>query len=103
MINVDAELSKYKNCRDRDELERRITEYKNLALKNANNMITAGKYSTVALKLKEICDKLPAPRLKKLAGGAHDAQVKTATITNEENSQINADWEKRAKNTGGKR
>ena len=99
MINVEAEVSKYKNCKDRDELGRRIKEYMSLALKNANNIAMAGQYNMVARKLQEIYDKLPAPRLKKLAGSTPGAPVKTATITNEENAQIKAAWEKRTKNT----
>ena len=98
MINVEAEVSKYKNCKDRDELVRRIKEYKSLALKYASDIVMAGQYNRVALKLQEICDKLPAPRLKKLSGsGTQSAPVKTATISNEETTKINADWEKKAK------
>jgi len=97
MINVEAEVSKSKNCRDRNELEIRIREYKNLALQHAKDIVAAGQYSMVAQKLQEICSKLPAPNLKKTASIKQSDPVKTATITNEENSQINAAWEKRAK------
>jgi hypothetical protein len=97
MINVEAELSKYKNCRDRDELARRITEYKNLALQHARDIVAAGQYNMVALKLQEICDKLPAQQLKNVAGHSRGASVKTATITNEEQARISADWNKKAK------
>jgi F0F1-type ATP synthase gamma subunit len=99
MVNVEAELSKYKACKDREELERRIKEYKNLALKFASDIGMAGQYNMVALKLQEICNKLPAPKIKKLASSTSSTPVKTATITKEENNQIKAAWEKRAKNT----
>ena len=97
MINVEAEVSKYKNCRDRDELGRLIKGYKSLALKNASNLSAAGQYSLVAQKLQEMCDRLPAPQLVKYpTGGARS--VKTATLSNEEQAQINAAWEKKTKN-----
>jgi len=99
MVNVEAEVSKYKACKDRDELERRINEYKNLALKHASNMGMAGQYNMVALKLQEICNKLPPPKLKRPADHINSVPVKTATITNEENIQIKAAWEKKAKST----
>ena len=99
MINVEAEISKYKNCKDRDELGIRIKEYKNLALQYANDIATAGRYNKVALMLQEICDKLPAPKLKHLTGNAKNIPVKTATITKDEKTKINAAWEKRAKET----
>jgi hypothetical protein len=98
MVSVEVELNKHKNCKDRDELVRLIKEYKNLALQHAANLALAGQYSTVALKLQEICDKLPAPHLFKYpAGSAQNAQVKTATITNEEQSRIDAEWKKKTK------
>ena len=101
MVDVEAEVNKYRNSRDRDELERRIKEYKDLALKHASNILVAGKYTTVALKLQEICNKLPAPHFKKPAGSStQNTPVKTATITSEENTKINAAWEKRAGTTG---
>jgi len=99
MINVEAEVNKHRNCKDRDEFLRLIKDYKNLALQNATNLVMAGQYTTVAHKLQEICDKLPAPNLvKHMAGGAHAAPVKTPTITNEEKARISADWEKKTKN-----
>ena len=99
MLNVEAEVNKHRTCKDRDELERRIKEYKSLALKNASNIVLAGQYSTVAHKLQEICDKLPAPRLNKLAGNTQRAPVKTANITSEENTKIKAEWDKKAGST----
>jgi hypothetical protein len=98
MISVEAEVNKYKTCRDRDELGRLIKEYKNLALQYAANLVLAGQYSAVAHKLQEICDKLPAPRLIKYpAGGAQSGPVKTATVTNEEQARIDAAWKKKTK------
>jgi len=97
MVNVDAEVSKYKNCKDRDELVRRIKEYKGLALQHASDFVTAGQYNMVALKLQEVCDKLPAPRLKNIVPNAPNVPVKTANITNEENARISAAWKKKAK------
>ena len=96
MINVEAEVNKHKNCKDRDELVWQIKEYKNLALQNASDIVMAGQYNMVALKLQEICDKLPAPRLKRIPGNTPGAPVKTATITNEENAKISVAWRKRA-------
>jgi hypothetical protein len=95
MINVDAELNKYKNCRDRDELTRQIKNYKNLALQYASNLVLAGQYTTVAHKLQEICDKLPPPQLIKYPTGGGKKSVKTANITNEEQARIDADWQKK--------
>jgi len=98
MINVEAEVNKYKNCRDRDELERQIKNYKNLALQSASNLAEAGQYSTIALKLQEICNKLPAPQLIRYPTGAsRNGPVKTATITDEEHNKIDAAWKKKAK------
>lgn len=96
MVNVDAELSKHKNCKNRDELSKLIKGYKDLALQHASNMLLAGQYTMVAHKLQEICDKLPAPNLKRPAAGTSGTQVKTATITNEENAKINAAWKQKA-------
>jgi len=98
MINVEAEINKHKNCRDRDELERHIQEYKNLALQHAKNFTIAGQYNTVAQKLREICDRLPAQRLKSVTGKTSGAPVKTVTITSEEDAQIKAAWKQRAGN-----
>jgi len=97
MINVEAEVNKHKNCKDRDELVRLIKEYKNLALQHAANLVMAGQYTTVAHKLQEICDKLPAPQLIRHPGGAHNAPTKTATITDEERNKIDAAWRNKAK------
>jgi len=98
MTTVEVELNKHKNCRDRDELGRLIREYKNLAIQHAKNFVMAGQYNTVALKLQEICDKLPAPHLvKNPTGGRQGAQVKTATLTSEEQARINAEWRQKAK------
>ena len=97
MINVEAEVSKHKSCKDRDELGRRIKDYKNLALQHANDIVLAGQYNMVVLKLQEICDKLPAPRLKNIPGSTSGTQVKTAKITKEENARIDAAWNKRAR------
>ena len=99
MVNVETEVSKYKNCKDRDELVRAIRLYKDLALKHASNMVTAGKYSMVALKLQEICDKLPAPRLKGASDTTPHVKAKTAAITNEETAKINAAWKQRTEGT----
>ena len=98
MINVEAEVSKFKNCKDRDEVARQIREYKNLALQHANDMVLAGRYNMVAHKLQEICDKLPAPKLKSIPTGAQNAQTKTASISKEEKAKINAAWNKKAGN-----
>ena len=98
MTSVEDEVNKYKNCRDRDELGRLIKEYKNLALQYASNLVLAGQYSTVAKKLQEICDRLPAPRLIKYPTGTQGGPVKTATVTSEEQARINAAWKKKTKN-----
>jgi hypothetical protein len=99
MLNVEAEVNRYKNCRDRDELEKRIKEYKDLALHHSKNITAAGLYNKVALKLQEIYNKLPAPNLKNLANSKYRTPVKTAKITNEESAKINADWKQRAGKT----
>jgi len=99
MINVEAEVSRHKNCKDRDELGRLIKDYKNLALQHATNLVVAGQYTTVAHRLQEICNKLPAPQLiKHPTGNTHAIPVKTATITSEEKAKISAAWEKKTKN-----
>ena len=96
MINVEAEVSKYKNCKDRDELVKLINEYKRLALKHANSIVAAGQYNMVAFKLQEICEKLPVPQIKNLTSSTSHVPVKTAAITNEENARISAAWNERA-------
>jgi len=100
MINVEAEVSKYKNCKDRDELGRAIKNYKSLALSSANDLTLAGQYNLVALKLQEIHDKMPAPKLKSIPVSSGNAQTKTATTSKEEKSKINAAWNRRI---GGKK
>ena len=95
MISVDDEVNKYKNCKDRDELNRQIKNYKNLALQSATNLVLAGQYSTVAHKLQEMCDKLPAQQIIKRPAGGRQRPVKTADITNEEQARIDADWRKK--------
>ncbi|MDR0497798.1 MAG: hypothetical protein LBH42_09305 [Treponema sp.] len=97
MINVEAELSKYKNCKDRDELSRQISNYKNLARQHAKDIVAAGQYNRVALKLREMCDKLPAPRLKNVAAGSHGTPVKTAAINSDEQAKISAAWKQKTK------
>ena len=97
MISVENEVNKHKNCKDRDELIRHINDYKGLALQSANNLTMAGQYNMVALKLQEICDKLPAPRFKNLAANSKsDVPTKTAKISKEEKAKINAAWNKKA-------
>jgi len=103
MVNVEAEINKHKNCKDRGELGRFIQEYKNLALKFANNFVVAGQYNLVALRLQEISDKLPGPPLKNPSGNTSSVPVKTATITKEEDVQINAAWKQRAGGANVKR
>ena len=98
MINVEAEVSKHKNIKDRDELVMLIKDYKNLALKNATNLAVAGQYSKVAQKLQEFCDKLPAPKLMKYPSDrTQGIHAETAEITSEEQARIDADWKKRTK------
>ena len=96
MVNVDTEVNKYKYCKDRDELGRRIKEYMDLALQNAGNITIAAQYNMVAFKLQKIYDQLPAPHFKKTASIPQNQSVKTATITNEENTKISAAWEQKA-------
>ena len=96
VVNVNAEVDKHKNCKDRGELGLIIKEYKNLALQYSSDMFMAGQYNMVAFKLQEIWEKLPAPTLKKLPGGAAGAPTKTAKISREEKAKISAAWNKRA-------
>jgi hypothetical protein len=95
-MDVEAEVNKHKTSRDRAELERRIQEYKNLAIQNATNLVAAGQYTMVAHRLQEICDRLPAPKLANYPAG-QGASAKTVNITNEEKARISADWNKRTK------
>jgi len=96
MIDVEAEVNKHKTTRDRPELERRIQEYKDLAIQNATNLVAAGQYSMVARRLQEICDRLPAPKLVNYPAG-QGGSAKTASITSEERARISADWKRRTK------
>jgi len=98
LIDVEKEVNKHRHCKDRDELTRVIKDYKNLAIQHASNLALAGNYNTVAFKLQEICDKLPAPHIKIPTGTHGSAPVKTANITKEEQAKINAAWTKKAKN-----
>ena len=95
MINVEAEVKKHRNCRDRDELGRQIKVYKDLAFQYASDIVTAGQYNMVAFKLQEIYDSFPAPRIKVPGSDRQSAHVKTATITDAENARIHADWKKK--------
>jgi hypothetical protein len=94
-MNVEEEVNKHKTCRDREELGRLIRNYKNLAMQHATNMVMAGQYNMVAHRLEEIFDRLPDPHLKNITARAPESPVKTASITNEENARINADWKKK--------
>jgi hypothetical protein len=96
MIDVEAEVNKYKTTRDRTELEKGIQEYKNLAVQNATNLVAAGQYSMVARRLQEICDKLPPPKLVNYPAGKGKSS-QTAHITSEEQARINADWNRKTK------
>ena len=98
MVSVEAEVSKYKNCKDRDELVGLIKQYKDLALQHASNLTLAGQYSMVAQKLHEMCDKLPAPKLIVHSANGRPKPVKTADITNEEQARIDAAWQKKTRN-----
>jgi hypothetical protein len=105
MISIEDEVNKHRNCRERDKLEVIIKDYKNLALQYAQNIVLAGRYNMVALKLQEICDKLPAQNLKRPASKAQNVPVKTADITSAENARIKAEWDQKAGSprSGGKR
>ena len=94
-MNVQAEVDKYKNCKDRDEIGRAIKDYKNLALQSANDIVTAGQFNLVAHKLQERYDAMPAPRLKSIPTGSPNAPTKTAKIGREEKAKINAAWNKK--------
>ena len=96
MIDVETEVNKHRNCKERPKLEKVIQDYKSLALQCANNLTLAGKYNLIVRKLQEICDRLPNLNLKNTTKGhAKRAPVKTATITSEENTKISTEWEKR--------
>ena len=95
MIDVDAEVNKHRNCKDRSKLEGVIQEYKNLVFKYASDLTLAGRYNAVVLKLQEICDKLPNPLTRNTTARPKGVSLKTATVTNEENAQISAAWKQK--------
>ncbi|MCL1813181.1 MAG: hypothetical protein FWG29_06615 [Treponema sp.] len=95
MIDVEAEVNKHRNCKDRSKLEGVIQEYKNLVFKYASNLTLAGRYNSVVLKLQEICDKLPNPLTRNTAARAQGVPLKTASVTSEENEQISAAWKQK--------
>ena len=95
-MDIEAEVNKHKTCKDREKLEKAIQDYKNLMLLHAKNLTLAGQYNAVIKKLQAICDKLPRPQLKNVTGRTMGPPVKTATITSEENTQINDAWNQRA-------
>ena len=97
MVDVEAEVNKHRNCKDRAELGRVIHDYKNLAIQYAKNFVVAGQYNMVAFKLQEICDRLPLSNVKTSTDNTLGVPVKTATITNEEQARINAAWKQKAK------
>ena len=98
MVNVETEVEKFKNCKDRDELGRQIKNYKNLAVTHAGNLVEAGKYTKVVQKLQEILDKLPAPVLKPLPGSSQKGPAKkTANLSSEEKAKINEAWKQKTK------
>jgi hypothetical protein len=100
IVNVEAEVNKYK-IKGREEIERAIQDYKNLAIQHAKDFTLAGQYNMVAQKLREICNKLPPPNLRPHTSNAPRASVKTVAINSEDKAKINAAWEKRA-GRGGK-
>ena len=93
MINIEAEVNKHRNCKDRSKLEGVIQEYKNLVFKYASNLTLAGQYNTVVLKLQAICDRLPNPITRNTK--AQSVPLKTAAVTSEENAQISAAWKQK--------
>jgi len=48
MVDVESEVNKYRNCKDREEIERAIQDYKNLAMQHAKDFTLAGQYNMVA-------------------------------------------------------
>jgi len=102
IIDVEKEVNKHRSCTDREKLERIIQDYKNLALQYAKNIALAGQYNMVAHKLREICDRLPAPNLKNVVSHTSNIPVKTAKITSKEASQIDAAWKQKAGNANKK-
>jgi len=95
MINVEAEVSKYKNIKDRDELGRIIRDFKGKALQCSGDLVIAGQYNMVVLKLQEIYDKLPAPKMRNPAARTPGTPTRTATTTTAEQAKIKSDWQKR--------
>jgi len=96
MIDVEAEVGKHKNCKDRNEFAKLIKGYKELALQYASDIVVAGQYSMVAHKLQEMCDRLPPPNLKNVVLGNSNTPTKTAKISREEKDKINSAWNKKA-------
>jgi len=97
MINVENEVNKHKAIKDRGELSRVISGYKELAVQHAGDIVLAGQYDMVAHKLQEICDRLPGPKINKAAGRGSNTPVKTANISKEEKNKISKAWSERAK------
>jgi len=100
IVDVKSEINKYKNCNDRDKLERAIYEYKSQARQNATDFVLAGQFNSIALELQKVCDKLPAPKLKNVASNKSNVPVKTAKITSKEAAKIDAAWKQKAGNKG---
>jgi hypothetical protein len=99
IIDVQKEINKYKG-KGRDELEKVIQEYKNQAIQHAVDFNLAGQYNMVAQKLREICDKLPAPNLKHVTHNRPNTPIKTANLSHEDDAKINDAWKQRV---GGKK
>ncbi|MDR0316613.1 MAG: hypothetical protein LBH97_06910 [Treponema sp.] len=95
IIDVEAEVNKHRTCKDRSKLEQLIQEYKSLALQHAVNFTLTSQYNSVAFKLQEIYDRLPAAHIKNLPGSTHATPSKTAAITSEEKNRIDAAWKKK--------
>jgi len=102
IIDVKAEINKFKGCNDRDKLDRAILDYKNQARQSASDIFLAGQYNSVALELQKICDKLPPPNLKIVTGSKSNVPVKTAKITSKEAAKINEAWKQKAGSAGKK-
>jgi hypothetical protein len=100
IINVKGEIEKFKNCNDRDKLERAIVGYKNQARQNATDIVLAGQFNSIVLELQKMCDKLPAPKLKNVVSNKPNVAVKTAKITSHEAQKIDEAWKQKAGNKG---
>jgi hypothetical protein len=100
IIDVKAEINKYKNCNDRDKLERAIFDYKNQVRQNATDFVVAGQFNRIVLELQKIVDKLPAPKLKNVVSSRPNVAVKTAKITSNEAAKIDEAWKQKAGNKG---